>query len=186
MKTTIPQFGLARSRESPAPGKHFYQFYKDRDDFFSRATPFLYEGLEKREACLWVVSLALGTLEALKAFQRQYEVLPFMETSQLLILPAEGWYLERGRFSERKALERFKKFVQEKERRGFRNFRFVGDLAWLEDRHWDRMKAWEEKLDAWVQTKNFTAVCAYPIYHCSLGQTKAVLERHTGVFPKRS
>ena len=186
MKTTVPLFAPVRSKECSSPGRHLYQFYKNRDDFFNRAAPFLYEGLQKQEACLWVVSLALGTLEALKAFQRQYDVLPFLESSQLLILPAERWYLDRGRFSERKALERFQKFLQEKERRGFRGFRFVGDLAWLEDPHWERFKAWEEKLDAWVRSKNFTAVCAYPIYRCSLGRTKAILERHSGAFLKRS
>ena len=166
----------------PRAAKHFYQFYKGPEDLFRIAISFLRLGLENGEACLWVVSRSIGAVEAIEAFQREYNLMRFIENGQLLILPAERWYLDRGRFSELKVLEKLKKFVQEKERRGFSVYRAVGDLDWLADGDWFKFQRFEAKAHTWIQTLRFTAICAYPIQKCSLTKTKDVLDHHDSVF----
>lgn len=169
-------------RISGSVRRHFYQFYKGREDFFRIAIPFLRAGLANQEACLWIVSGAIGVLEAVSAFQGQYDLNRFIQNGQLLILPAKRWYLEGGRFSGRKVLERLKKFVEEKRNRGFHTCRGIGDTSWLEGKDWFKFQSYEEEIHKWLQRLNFYALCAYPIEQCSLVQTKDVIDHHDGVF----
>lgn len=177
------QITTTREREAPpCLGKHFYQFYKGREDFFRIVTPFLLSGLRSGEAVLWVVSQAIGVLEAVETLQRSSDISRFIEKSQLLIVPAERWYLERGRFSERKVTRRFKRFVDEKTALGYVRFREAADVAWLDGRDWSKFQSYETKVDEIIQALQAVALCAYPIQHCSLTQTKEVLENHDSVF----
>ena len=144
--------------------------------------PFLRRGLESHEACLWVVSRTIGVLEAIEALQRGYDLTPFLGNGQLLVVPAEQWYLDRGQFSERKAFQKLKKFIEDREHRGYRHFRGVGDLAWLEGEDWPAFQLFEKKVHQWIQEFGLTAVCAYPIQQCSVTQTKDVLDHHDSVF----
>lgn len=161
-------------------GKHYYQFYKGREDFFRIVVPFLLRGLEENEACLWIVSRSVGVLEAVEAFRKTYDPTPHLETKQLVILPAERWYFEGGRFSARKVLAKLKKFAEDKERQGFKGFRGVGDLGWLDfkSEDWTQLQSYEEKAHSWIRELCMTVVCAYPLRYCSMAQTKEILDRH--------
>ena len=170
-------------RTRGAHGRHFYQFYRGKEDFFRIVLPFLRLGLENKEACLWIVSDSIGTVEAVHAFQRQYDFSPFIESGQLLIVSAERWYLNReGRFSESQALEKAKKFIQDKQRLGFTAFRGVGDAGWVENSEWFKFQSYEEKIHRWISDLQITVICAYPIQRCSITQTQDVLDSHHGVF----
>ena len=171
-------------RAAEASGKHYYQFYKGRDDLFRMVIPFLLRGLENDEACLWVVSRSVGVLEAIEAFQKTCNPNSYLESGQLVILAAERWYLEGGRFSVRKVLERMKKFVVDKERMGFTAFRGVGDLGWLKaaEHDWAEFQSYEEKAHQWIHKLPMVAICAYPLNHCSITQTKDILDCHDHVF----
>ena len=173
---------LSTPQTAEVQGRHFYQFYKGRDDFFHVVIPFLIMGLENQEACLWVVSRSTGVLEAVEAFQRIYDLNPFIESGQLVILPTERWYLDRGRFSTAKTMQRAKKFVDDKERRGFKAFREVGDLGWLEGSDWGEFQSYEKKTHQWIQKLRMIAICAYPIHHCSVAQAKDILDHHDRIF----
>ncbi len=166
----------------PALGKHFYQFYKGREDLFRIVIPFLRSGLEGGEACLWVVSSSVGILEAVEAFQRCCDLVTYIDSGQLSILPAERWYLERGRFSQRKVLDRFKRLLGEKRRKGFRTLRGVYDIGWLDGKDWEKFQGYEDSMDEWLEAAKMIGLCTYPIQQCSLTQTKDVLEHHDSVF----
>lgn len=170
------------ARVATSVGRHFYQFYRGKEDLFHVVIPFLRLGLANQEACLWVVSSSVGILPAVEAFQREYDLTRFIETGQLLVLPAERWYLERDRFSARKVMQRLEKFIEEKKRLGFTAFREVGDLGWLEAEDWLEFQGYEEKLHGWFQNLKMAAICAYPIQNCSLTQTQDVVNHHHSVF----
>lgn len=175
--TTIPDRGLRA-----AEGKHFYQFFKGPEDLFRIVVPFLVSGLNNGSACFWLVSRSVGVLEAVQVLERQVNLAPLLDTGQLVIFPAERWYLDRGRFSERKIIQNFEKFVERSQRQGFLSFRTAGDIGWLDGRDWEKFQAYEEKIHERTQELQITCLCAYPIQHCSLTQTKDVLEHHDGVF----
>ena len=173
-------------KTTEAQGKHFYQFYRDREDLFRVVIPFLTAGLENNEACLWIVSRSIGVLEAVEAFQHASGRLnPFLKSGQLSILPAERWYLDRGHFSEARVLHRAQKYIDDKKRRGFKAFRGVGDLSWLRD-EWKEFQSYEKKIHTWIQTLPLSAICAYPIEHCSMAQAKDIVDHHDHIFVSRN
>lgn len=139
-------------------------------------------GLRNQEACLWIVSRSIGLPEAIESFQRQHDLTPFVYNRQLVILPAERWYLEGDRFSERKAVQRFRQFVEERRRLGFSAFRVSGDAGWLETHDWMKFQAYESKVHDWIHSTTVTALCAYPIGRCSIIQTKDIHDHHDGIF----
>jgi len=169
-------------RTQATRGRHYYQFYKGRDDFFRMVISFLSLGLEKREACLWIVSRSVGIPEAIHALQRACDLAPFLDRGQLLILPAEKWYLERSRFSERRVLQKIQKFLEDKGRLGFKTFRTVADLGWLAAEDWSPFQSYEEKAHRLIQDLRITAICCFPIQRCTVTQTRDVLLAHDGVF----
>ena len=169
-------------RTQIARGRHYYQFYKGRNDLFRCAIPFLSLGLEKGEACLWVVSRSVGIPEAIHALQRACELAPFLDRGQLAVFPAEKWYLDRGRFSERKVFQKIQKFLEDKRRLGFKAFRGVADLDWLGTEDWSQFQSFEEKAHPLIQDLRITAICCYPIQHCTVTQTSDILLRHDSVF----
>lgn len=175
--TTIPDRELRA-----AQGKHFYQFFKGPEDLFRVVVPFLVSGLSNGSACFWLVSRSVGLLDAVQVLERHVNLAPLLDTGQLLIFPAERWYLDRGHFSERKILQNFEKFVERAERQGFLSFRTVGDLGWLDGRDWEKFQEFEVRIHERIQELQITCLCAYPIQHCSLTQTKDVLDHHDSVF----
>ena len=165
-----------------AERRHFYQFYKGPDDLFRIVIPFLRLGLENQEACLWAVSRSVGVLEAVHALERQCDLGPCLESGQLLILPAEKWYLDRGMFSQRSVFGKLERFVEDKRRRGFSAYRGVADLAWLNTPDWLHFQSYEEQVHKRLQDFRMTVICAYPIHRCSLTQTQDILNHHDSVF----
>ena len=171
-----------RASTRKAEGRHFYQFYKGPGDLFQIVIPFLRLGLENREACIWLVSRSVGVFEAVHAFGRQCDLAPYLDKGQLLILPAEKWYLSRGQFSEWAVFGKLEKFLEDKKRKGFLTFRGVNDLAWLDTPEWLKFQSYEEKIHARLGDFQMTAICAYPIQRCTLTQTQDILTHHDRVF----
>lgn len=167
---------------STSGGRHFYQFYRGREDLFHIVVPFLRLGLENKEACLWVVSQTTGIMEAIKALQRQCEISRYIENGQFLIIPAERWYLDQQRFSVRRVFAKLNKFIDDKRRLGYSSFRGVGDVGLIEPKNWRQFQTYESKVHPLIHRMKITAICAYPIQQCSLTQTKEVLDHHDGVF----
>ena len=162
--------------------RHYYQFYKGQEDLFRTVIPFLWLGLQNGEACLWIVSESVGIEEAIIHFHREHDLDPYLTNRQLLILPAERWYLERGRFSTDRVLTKFQRFVAERERLGFAKCRFVGDAGWFESRDWPKLRAFETKAHQVLKRLPVAALCAYPVVRCTLVQTKDIVESHDSIF----
>ena len=72
--------------------------------------------------------------------------------------------------------------MEDKTRLGFRALRGVGDLGWLEEEGWEESQSYEEKAHEWIRNVQMTAICAYPIQHCTIRQTKDVLDHHDRIF----
>ena len=167
---------------SSALGKHFYQFYKGREDLFRIVIPFLRSGLDGGDACVWIVSRQVGVLEVVEAIRR-------VKSAGMRIVMITGDHLltaqfiaKGGYFSPRKARKNLRNMMAEKQKLGFKAFRGIADLGWLEERDWERFQNYEKEIHELIQGMKAIGLCAYPIQHCTLTQTKEVLEHHDSVF----
>jgi len=160
-------------------GGHYYQFYKTTDDYLQISLSFLYAGLKKGNACLWLVNDQLGIEKAEKEFLSVYpDATGYLVSHQLQIKSAQAWYLKRGSFDMNQALENARNFMDVCARRDFACARGIGDAGSIPDEDWGLFHEYEQKINHTIQTIPLIAVCAYPIHRCSIADTKHVIESH--------
>lgn len=175
----IRDFDLLHNIEE---GKHLYQFYKDSEDYFSALIPYFKSGLEKGDACLWLVSKKNGMNEARERAKQMIENFEkFEKRGQIQILSAEEWYLEKGSFDEKQSLEKAKEAVKVAIDSGFTRVRASGDVAAIPLTERSLLKSYEAKIHETISGSPVIALCAYPILDCSLQETKQVIDQHNDV-----
>jgi hypothetical protein len=163
-------------------GKHFYQFYKNIDDFLQVMIPFFQAGIEKREACLWIVSERIGltaardTAEALIPFFTAH-----LESGLFRLIAAEEWYLTEGAFDKEKAMASAADYLDQVLKTGFHRLRAAGDGAAIPRADWEKFQDYEREIAVWIKGQPVIALCAYPILECTPTQTKSILEAHDDV-----
>ena len=167
-------------------GRHLYQFYKSHHDYLRFMIPFFQTGLEKGEACLWLLSEKNHYDETYVFVEKTLPRFSFYrELNQLQILPAEDWYLCRGAFDEEQALSNIGRYVERMEAKGFQRWRASGDVGAIVPEDRIRFSAYERKVHPLIKERSLTALCAYPLYDCNLPQIKSVVDCHDGVLAAR-
>ncbi len=160
-------------------GGHYYQFYKTQEDYIHISLSYIYAGLKKGDACLWLVSDAMGKERAEKEFLSVYpDATGYLVSHQLQIKSAQSWYLTRGCFNLPQALENARTFLGEAFRRDFACVRGIGDVGAIPDEDWMSLWEYEEKLHSMMLQTPLIAVCAYPIQRCSIADTHRIIESH--------
>lgn len=164
------------------PGRHFYQFYKTPEDFYRILIPYFQSGLEKQEACVWLVSEKIGVDKTLHLCETQIPRFWFYFASgQFQILSAENWYLTDGVFDEAKAISHADSIFKHTIEQGYTRLRAAGDVASIPKKDWPLVHAYEEKVHSWIRNYPIIALCAYPIVECSLFDTKSIVTSHDDV-----
>lgn len=160
-------------------GGHYYQFYKTQEDYLQISLSFLYAGLKKGNACLWLVNDNMGIERAEKEFLSVYpDATGYLLSHQLQIKSAQNWYMKRGCFDMDQSLENAKTFLQSAFQRDFSCVRGIGDVAAIPDDDWMQLWEYEARLHSMIESIPLIAVCAYPIHRCSIADTKKVIELH--------
>ncbi len=160
-------------------GGHYYQFYKTMDDYLHISLSYLYAGLKKGNACVWLVNDQIGIEKAEKEFLSVYpDATGYLVSHQLQIKSAQAWYLNRGCFDMAQALQNATNFLESCARRDFACVRGIGDIGAIPDEDWVLLHEYEEKIHSMISSIPLIAVCAYPIHRCSMADTRKVIESH--------
>lgn len=169
-----------------APGKHLYQFYKNADDYLKVMLQFMKCGLKKGNACLWIVSEKIGVKAVMEVMELTVQsVSNLMATKQFAVVSAEDWYLTDGRFDAGKAIQRALDHYQFIRQLGFRCLRVTGDAAVIPAEYGKEFAEYEKKCDSLIRKNAIIAACAYPIFACSLENTRKVIHSHEDVMVGR-
>ncbi len=167
-------------------GKHLYQFYKSSEDYLRILSSYFSSGLEKGDACVWLVSDAMG-IGSVTAYLEKVipDVKEHLETKRLQLLSAENWYLDGGKFNEEKALYNAAQLAGTLRQLGCSRLRGAGDAAAIPHAQWPEVHIYEEKIQHTLRDTPCILLCAYPILGCSIADTRAVLKNHDGVLVGR-
>jgi hypothetical protein len=147
-------------------GSHLYFFYETPQDFLDVMIPYFFEGLQKGEACLWIVSERNDldrACESAKARIPQFS--EAVTKGQFALYRAEEWYLKNGRFSEGQAVENISIHIKRIRARGFNVLRAAGDIgAILSPTDWEEACEYEKYLiHPWIKDQPVIGLCAYPL-----------------------
>jgi two-component system sensor kinase FixL len=147
------------------PGWHSCHFYRDFNQLLDIIAPYVAEGLNNREACLWVIPEAVPQEAVFEALARcSVDVDACLASAQLEMLSLPNWYL--GPTGRLKSFEEISNALLAKQdralARGFRFLRAAGDTGWISGT--EQSKAfidYEMKVNEALRATKVAAVCTY-------------------------
>jgi hypothetical protein len=169
-------------------GSHVCQFYERKDDLVKMLVPYFKQGLERNEACAWMVD-DLTVEEARKALEAAVPDLKrFMDAGQMqirhyteLYTNADGTVKPADQLSED-----FVGMGSTVKANGFEGLRASGSVSWVKDAEsMSRFMDYEAQVNLAIQNSNMMAVCTYPAEAAATCQCGDLIHNHGKIFVKR-
>ena len=169
-------------------GSHVCQFYDGKDDLIKMLVPYFKQGLERNEACVWLVG-DLMIEEAKNALAAAVPDLDrFMASGQMQIRHYTEFYTNAdGTVKPTAELsDAFAAMGSTVTAKGFEGLRASGSVSWVNDAEgMSRFMDYETKVNLAIQNARIMAVCTYPAQSAALCQCRELIHNHGKIFVKR-
>ena len=183
-----PQFTSDKALLDMPWGSHVCQFYQDKQDLVALLVPYFKQGLERNDACMWLVN-ELTVAEAAHALRAAVPNLDeYLASGQMTIRHyAEFYTTPNGRVKPAGTLrDDFAAMGKTVTENGFRGLRASADVAWVQDdESMHQFMAYETQVHCAIQDSRMMAVCTYPARAASLHGTRELIHNHGKIFVKR-
>ncbi|NGM71120.1 histidine kinase [Natronolimnobius sp. AArcel1] len=158
-----PEFnGPIESPDGEFCNDHFALIYESRDEQFAAAVPFIRQGLERGEHCLYVLSETSESAvrDALQA--DGIDVDAAVDSGALAFATIRETYLENGSFDADEMMAQYAERI-EAATAEFEAFRLAAEMDWIleADVSTAECMAYESKVNALFDDKDAIAVCQY-------------------------
>lgn len=144
-------------------GDHLCLIYRNKKDQFAVVIPFIRQGLENGEKCLYIVDerTAHDVKEALA--QEGSDVEACLASGQLTLLVKEETYLKEGFFDPDKMIALLIESTEAALQEGYSGLRVTGEMTWVlsERPGSDRLIEYEAKLNRIFPGSKSLAICQY-------------------------
>jgi len=145
-------------------GDHICTIYEDYDQQMTVMLPFMSQGLQAGQRCVWVSSPASAQRfrEALAGIGSD---LPTLEASgQLVIVNEIGFYVLDGLFRPDRTLALGRTLLLDGQRKGYPTMRIAAEASWLPDYCVDvaTWEGYEFAVTQRIEAAPVVAVCQYP------------------------
>jgi hypothetical protein len=169
-------------------GSHVCQFFNDKEDLVKMLVPYFKEGLEKNDACVWLVA-DLTVEEATNALAAAVPgLVRYMAEGQMQIRHYTDLYTNPdGTVKPADTLcDQFAEMGSTVRARGFRGLRASGSVSWVHDEDaMSRFMDYETKVHCAIQDSRIMAVCTYPARAAALHRSRELIHNHGKIFVKR-
>lgn len=165
---------------------HFCQFYQTKQDLIDTIIPYIKNGLESNEFCMWVTADNLDHYEAEQALRAAiHDYQQYVERGAIVILPYTEWYLEGDEFDRHKVLDSWVVKLNQALAAGFEGARLTGDTMWLKKSHWQDFTDYEESINTVIGDHPLLVLCTYSLDKCGAGEVADVIANHEFAMIKR-
>jgi hypothetical protein len=169
-------------------GSHVCQFYNGKQDLLDMLVPFFKQGLERNEACVWLV----GDLSVQEAWNGLTAVVPDLEryvaSGQMQIRHCTEFYADANgavRSPDLLTIE-FTDIGNAVRAKGYGGLRASGNPSWIRDQaNMERLQEYETKVNYAIQTARIMAVCTYPTRAAAMCRCSDLIHNHGKFFVKR-
>jgi len=169
-------------------GSHVCQFYDGKDDLLKMLVPYFKQGLERNEACVWLVG-DLMIEEARNALAAAVPDLDrFLKSGQMQIRHYTEFYTDaNGTVKPAAQLSHdFAAMGSTVRANGFEGLRASGSVSWVKDAEsMSRFMDYETKVNLAIQNSRIMAVCTYPAQAAAMCQCRELIHNHGKIFVKR-
>jgi hypothetical protein len=169
-------------------GSHVCQFYNHKDDLVKMLVPYFKQGLERNEACVWLVG-DLTIEEARNALAAAVPDLErYMAKGQMQIRHYTEFYTNpNGTVKAPGQLsDQFAEMGSAMRAKGFAGLRASGSVSWINNEEsMSRFMDYETKVNCAIQNSRIMAVCTYPAKAAALHRCRELIHNHGKIFVKR-
>lgn len=169
-------------------GSHVCQFYETREDQINMLVPYFKQGLERNEACAWLVG-DLTIEEARTALAASvHDLDDYMATGQMQIVHYSEFYTDpNGTVRAPDQLSyQFATMGSSAADKGFAGLRASGSVSWVKDAaSMATFMAYETKVNLAIQNARIMAVCTYPAKASAMCGCRELIHNHGRIFVKR-
>ncbi len=142
-------------------GGHIAQLYEGKEEISELATPYIINGLEQNEHCVWIVSV-LSPSEAKDSIGQLYpDGKKFLDKGQLEIIYYKDWYFSDGHFDKKASMNSAFDRYNDALRNGYSGLRVAGNPCWVSEDDWDAFIDFEYNINNTITDKKMLAMCAY-------------------------
>lgn len=160
---TIVRFRFQRKLEDLEPGDHLCSIYETEEEHRAVLTPFLRQGLERREKVLYITDAP--TAESILDYLRDngIDVEPYLASGQLAILTSDHAYTRGGVFDPDAMIALLGAETERALAEGYAALRVTGEMSWaLQDLPGsERLIEYEAKLNEFFPDSKCLAMCQY-------------------------
>ena len=161
-------------------GDHICTVYEDYDQQMTVMLPFMSQGLQAGQRCVWVSSPASAQRfrEALAGIGS--DRLTLEASGQLVIVDEIGFYVHDGLFRPDRTLALGRALLLDGQRQGYPTMRIAAEASWLPDYRVDvgTWEGYELAVTQRIETAPVVAVCQYPARRLSGEAILAALRTH--------
>ena len=166
-------------------GSHVCQFYTAKEDLLSMLVPYFKQGLERNEACVWLV----GDLTVEEARAALAVAVPdlqrYLDKGQMQIRHyTELYTTPDGKVKPPAELsDAFAAMGSTVTASGYEGLRASGSVSWVKDEEsMARFMEYETKVNLAIQTARIMAVCTYPAGSAAMCQCRELIHNHGRIF----
>ncbi len=168
-------------------GTHFCQFYQSKQDLIDILVPYIREGLQQNEFCMWITSRPLDVEEAKTALHKAVPGLDdYLRRGQIEILDYSQWYTVTGKFEADRVLQGWIDKEKYARGRGYEGLRLTGNTFWLEKQDWKDFSDYEAVVNDVIGNYRMIAICTYCMEKCGAYELIDVVSNHQFALIKQS
>lgn len=142
---------------------HLCLIYKNKEEQFAAAIPFMRIGLERGEKCIYIVDDNTAT-EVLKAMRDGgIDVNGALKKGALAVVSKKEAYLRKGYFDPAEMVQFLTESTAQAKKEGFSALRATGEMTWMlgGEPGTDRLIEYEAKLNRFLPKNDCLALCQY-------------------------
>jgi PAS domain S-box-containing protein len=154
---------LTEQLEEMHLGDHLCLVYESWQEQMAAFVPYLKQGLERNEACIYMVDdRTVGEVRA-ALIQGGIDVESEEKRGALTFATKRQSYIHTGNFDPDLMIQFLDKAVQDALRKGFDGYRITGEMTWAlgDECGCDRLIEYEAKLNRYFPSSRSTAICQY-------------------------
>ncbi|WP_207590472.1 MEDS domain-containing protein [Halomontanus rarus] len=173
--------GPIESPESYENNDHFAFIYENQVEQFETVVPFIREGLERGEQCIYVAddNTVDEVLDAMRT--RGVDVESALESGALSVHTEEDTYRRTGEFDREAMLEFWQETLDDATADEFTGLRAAAEMTWAlddDDTGLDQLCEYEELLNPLYDGEEYTVLCQYNRDRFPADVLHDVLETH--------
>lgn len=167
-------------------GTHFCHFYESSQDLLDIFIPYLRDGLQNNECCIWITK----NQPAPAINQEIKEIIPdwdkYISSGELEILLYSQWYPDKDNFQPRQIIRKWRQKAEQALANGYSGLRVASEESWINSQYREVFTRYEKNLGEYIRDQRMMVLCAYPLAESNASAIFDITQNHQFAIAQRN